>query len=110
MWTQHVESPRSSLCGFGECPCPNISMVPSLNSWGSWSRKGFGASPVQLSHFTRRREGRKLRSTAENPSSGVGPADRIARDEEIDVEIKKARRVESSRKQGLVSQEEFPEG
>lgn len=66
---------------FRGVPLPEYLNGAYINSWGSWSRKGFRASPVQLSHFTRRREGRKLRSTAENPPSGVGPTDRITRDE-----------------------------
>lgn len=52
-------------------------MVPLLAFWAI--RAGRDLELVQCNRVILhgRREGRKLRSTAENPSAGVGPADRI---------------------------------
>lgn len=96
---------RSSLRGFREGSRSNSSMAPLLAFWAI--RAGRGLELVQGNRVILhgRRGGRKLRSTAENPSSGVGPASRIPWD---GVMVKL--RIRELKGTGLVSPEDLPEG
>ena len=88
---------QTSLCGFREGPCLNTSMAPLLAIWAI--RAGRDLESIQSNCVTLhgRREGRKLRSTAEIPTAevncrGPGQQDPMGWS---DVKTKKAGRVES---------------